>query len=504
MATAKSLSIPQILSVEKSVIRIKHPDISNYPRTYLGTELAAGGTAASFLDNNMFADDDWFIMGEIGDEKTEEGDVNGAVTRGTSVTITNTNKFAHEVDCPVTKIFERGFKIYGAATSGGAGTLIASIDAKTASANQLADAIMIQWNKPYNEYTLISTDTAYAYYYAVFTDGTTDSSASDYVSSSGLGSSSAYKMIQNALDLTGAQMQENGEMNPDFLLRSVQDWQDYVTQYIDPSTGVKKDWSWEFIEDNTALTLVTDENRYALSGLTYGMKYGETKQSVLNIRVGKYRTEYMPIDVFDRSLEGRVYSQVTTAASIGATSLVLDDSSMFDSSGSVNVGGNSLTYTANSSDTLSGIPASGTGSITVNIAAGRTCWQEAYSGRPQYWTIFNGYLYFNRPAESNLSGYPIKIKYIKSLTPITDMSDTTEIPFYNIAQYYIAYKIELKRGNMDKAVTYKTLHDQALLSNANSDRAYSLDTYRYYRFGGDDLSDRSRQDWNSDVYYTNY
>ncbi len=84
------------------------------------------------------------------------------------------------------------------------------------------------------------------------------------------------------------------------------------------------------------------------------------------------------------------------------------------------------------------------------------------------------------------------------------MTDTTEIPFYNIAQYYIAYKIELKRGDTDKAIIYNTIHDQALLSNANSDRSYTLDTYCYYKFGGDDLTDRSRQDWNSDVQYSNY
>lgn len=47
MATAKSLHIPQILSVSKSLIRIAHPDVSDYPRTYLGAPLAAAGTAAT-------------------------------------------------------------------------------------------------------------------------------------------------------------------------------------------------------------------------------------------------------------------------------------------------------------------------------------------------------------------------------------------------------------------------------------------------------------------------
>ena len=173
MVTAKVLQNPVILGIKGSTLRIAHPDIEKYVRTYTANTIAAAGTALTVLDNDGFADNDWFIIGNPGDEKTEEEDVNGSVTRGTSLTITNTNKFAHEIDAPVTRIQERGITIYGAATDGGSGTIIESIDAITASANQLADAQMIQWSKPYTEYTLISTDTSYAFYYVVFTDGTT-------------------------------------------------------------------------------------------------------------------------------------------------------------------------------------------------------------------------------------------------------------------------------------------------------------------------------------------
>ena len=185
MATADLLQTPSIVSIVGSTIRVSHPETNGYTNTRLSAQIAAAGTAMTVYDNNNFADNDWFIAGHVGDERTESNDVNGAVTRGTAITVTNALSFAHPIDSPVTKIFERGIKIYGAATDGGSGTLIASVDAKTASGRQLADAAMIQWNKPYTEYTMISTDTAYAYYYVTFTDGTTDSSASDYIVAAG-------------------------------------------------------------------------------------------------------------------------------------------------------------------------------------------------------------------------------------------------------------------------------------------------------------------------------
>lgn len=492
MATSKSLQTPKILAVDGSVIRIQHPDVTNYVRTYLGAQIAAAGTAMTVLDNDGFADDDWFIIGEVGDEKTEECDVNGAVTRGTSVTVTNSLKYAHEVDAPVNRIWERKITIYGASSDGGSLTAIVDTGA----------ALNIQWSKPYTEYVLKTTDTAYAYYVVKFYDGTTLSSASDYVVNSGLSYNSAYKIIEQALENTGAKVSELGEITWPFLINSVQEWQDYVTQWIDPQSGIKKDWSWEYITDTTSLDFVTYENRYAVSSLTYEMKYGETKQSIVNIVAGKYPTKYVPIDVFDRMLDGKVYAQTSGSTSAGATSMVLDEAGLFETSGgTAYVYGQTITYTGISSNTLTGIPASGTGSISTTIPTGSTVWGTSTFGRPRIWSIYNGEIVFQNPPDSSYSGWPIKIRYIKKLTRITEVSDTTEIPFSNTAQYYVSYKIEMKRGNAAGAAQYKAICDQGILSNSRSDKSYTTEVYQSYRFG-DFIGDSGReQNWNSDVIY---
>jgi|TARA_Y100000310_G_scaffold140332_2_gene139719 hypothetical protein len=498
MATSKSLQKPEILAIEGSVFRVRHPDITGYFKTYLGAQIAAAGTGMSVYDNNGFADNDWFIIGEVGDEKSEECDVNGAVTRGTSVTVTNTLKFAHEVDAPVYRILERGVKIYGAATDGGSGTLIASIDAITASGTQLADAVNIKWNKPYTEYNLITTDTTYNYYFAKFTDGVTDSDPSDYVLAAGLGTTTAKSMIQNALDITGAEPSDTGEITWPFLLRSVQDWQDYVTQWTDPSSGVKKDWSWEYIQDDTSLAITEMEDEYALSGLSSEMKYPETKQSQLNIWIGPHPTKYIPVDVFDRYRNGVLRTTVNTAITASDASIVLDNTYILgDTTGTVLIGADTITYTGNTeaSGTLTGCS-----DVDNSHAVGAAVWQGTSGGKPYEWTIYNEILKLKIPPSSTYVGYPIKCKYIKKLTAITELTDTTEIPFFNTAQYYIAYKIELKRGNASQADYYRQLADKVIDANAKSDKAYTTETYEYYNFR-EGYPDIRNQNWNSDIFY---
>ena len=479
MVTIKSLQKPSIIEIKNSVIRIAHPNVLKYTRTGLASPIAAAGTAMTVLDNDDFNDDDWFIIGEPGDEKTEENDVNGAVTRGTSVTVTNTLKFAHEIDAPVKRIYERKFTVYGSATDGGSLTAIVAT----------GSALDIMWGKPYSEYTLKTADTTYAFYVVKFYDGTTESSASDYVASTGLADSSASRISENALDITGAII--DSDITWDFLIRSIQDAQNTITQYVNASTGIKKDWSFEMVEDRTSIEVDTLEDKYALSALTSAMKYGETTQSILTVRFGDRVLKGIPIDELDSFRQGRIKTLVATAASIGATTLVVDDVTEFTDSGTLNAkGGQAITYTAftESTNTFSGIPASGTGSITVALSVGDAIWQNESGGISSYYTVFDGSIILDRPPSSDYDGYPLKIRYIKNLTAITEQSDTTEIPFYSIIQYYVAWKIEMRRKNFEQAEYFKQKFDALLLQNCISDKSYTTDTTTYFNFEHDPYS----------------
>lgn len=442
MATSKLLQKPSIIEIIGSTIRIAHPDISGYTKTRIISPFTAASTALYVADNNDFADNDWFIMGEVNDLKTEECDVNGAVTRGTSLTITNSTKFSHEIDCPTTKIYERGIKIYGAATDGGAGTLIASVDAIT---TPIADAVMIQWNKEYTEYTLKSTDTTYAYYFVKFTDGTTDSSASDYILAAGLGDDTVSGVVEKALDLVGETI--NAKITREFLLRECNNCQDAITHYVD-EFNIPKDWSFEMGEDETSISLTENENRYDLSGLSFTLKYPKSNQGIQSIKIGSKPLVFIDIDQFDDDMQSAIKTYVKTAITADDTSIVLDDTYEFSESGIVYIGEDKISYTGNTkaTGTLTGCT-----DVDNDHDVDDTVWQGINPSLPDKYTInpADGYVYLNAPVDTDYVGYKLKVKALKVLTRFSDFSDTITIPFYHLFQYYLSSKIEYRKGQLD-------------------------------------------------------
>ncbi len=479
MVTLKSLQKPKIIDVIGAKILIQHPDISTYPLTFLRAQFSSGATAVSFGDNDEFVDDDWMIIGGKGDAKTEEVDVNGAVTRGTALTITNTTKFDHESNDPVTKIYERKITIYGASTDGGSLTSIRAT----------AAAIDIAWNRPHTEFTLLTTDTAYAYYVVKFYDGTTESAASDYILAAGDPYNSVSKLIMQGLDEARAVI--GNELSWEYLTQCVDDCQSVITQatYSD-RTGrtIKVNWPFELTgaeDSNTWLTLLRMENRYLLSDLTTDMKYSGSKDSIFTVQIGNLQP-LEPFSINDYLLEMRNYNrtELSTASSAADTSITVKDASIYTATGTLQIGTDSPTYTARSLTTniVSGIPASGTGSLAAGYLAGRAVWQGASGGLPKKFCIYNGDIYLDRPVSSTYASYKLKFRYYKKLDRITEVSDTTPVTFTNAFRYYIAYKIYLRRNDIATAKEYKTEFDKILVGNIKAETTPSLVSESYYDY----------------------
>jgi len=484
MATSKALQKPKIIEIIGSTLRIAHPDISGNVRTTLGAQIAAAGTAMTVLDNNGFADNDWMVVGAVGDNQTETTDVNGAVTAGTAMTVTNSLSFAHELDAPVTKINERGITIYGAATVGGAGTIIESIDAFAASGKQLANAAMIQWDKGYTEYTLISTDTSYAYYYVVFTDGTTVSAASDYIAATGLVFNSVENLIQQALRITGASL---GELiSRPMCVEWANDCQSAISQFVykDPVSQdyMQMDWDFEVANDKTNITLSTGENSYSLSALE--MKYPNSDKGIIAVSVGdKQPLMRISLDDYVDLQTAQAKTEVATQAEIGDTTLVVDSTLIFDDAGTLYMGADTITYTSKTnSTTFAGIPASGAGSITAQNLVDTPVWQGVTPALPRKYAIDQDNIKFEVPVGDDYDGWPVYFRYYKAPTRLTEASDTTEVNFTNVFQYYIGSMIERRRGNIDKATELMDSFNKAVLSNALKNKAPTTDEYTYHNY----------------------
>ena len=479
MSTSKVLQAPKILGIVGSTISIQHPDLSSYTKTYMASQILAGGTALSVYDNGGFNDDDWWIAGVIGDSKTETCDVNGAVTRGQSITITNTLKFNHELDTPITRIQERAIKIYGTNTTVAAGVAIASV---AAIASPIAGAFNIEWQKEHTEYTLITTDTAYSYYFCKFTDGTNDSAASHLMAAAGVESDTVEYTIQQALELTNSDLGEG--ISREWLVRCANDAQIAVSQFMfqDPRSGLLRGMDWDFeIEEDNSVTIVENQNTYDLSALS--LKYPNSK-SVISIRVGdKLDMKKVTPDEMDAFLVDRPSTTTGGLASVGDITLTVSSNVEFDDAGTVWLGSEQITYTAKSGTTLlTGIPASGTGSITASHATGSWVWQNINPYEPRRFSILDNVLRFDCPPDGDFTGYSIKIRYYKKLDALLESSDTISVSFTNAIQMFLASRIETKRQNLDKAKEYMGQFKQTCLDNATKSDSLLTAMKTYYNY----------------------
>lgn len=98
-------------------------------KTYLTANADAGATTivTRGVDSFAWAENDWVIVGEIGNPNSEICRISGAVTNGPNLTVTAL-KFSHSADEPVYYVDFNKIRYYRSATTDGAKTLLATVD----------------------------------------------------------------------------------------------------------------------------------------------------------------------------------------------------------------------------------------------------------------------------------------------------------------------------------------------------------------------------------------
>ena len=271
MGTSTNLQKAQIVKVTADRILVKHPDLANYLRTRLTAAIAAAGTAATVLDNDGIAQNEYVVVGYPGISKSEEVKINAAVTRGAALTFENTLKFAHGIDSPVTRIKERKIRIKGADTLTGSQTEITG------------SPFTIQWDKDFTE--CVNTGEDYAFYFAEYSDAAVApvyGTQSDGVAQSDIDATGIEQIIQDALGLTGESI--STKFPREWFLRQLNLWRQDVAR--------RREWSFELTEGN--LTSDIGENSYALSSLSTLAKYTASRRAIKAVTF-----KGIPLDPYD-------------------------------------------------------------------------------------------------------------------------------------------------------------------------------------------------------------
>ena len=303
------------------------------------------------------------------------------------------------------------------------------------------------------------------YYFARFKDSvaTTYSGYSDGVVYGGFATNTVGYMIDRALSDLSLTFSDK---------ITVRDCFAWLTEGILDMKGKIKRWPEHFV-DNSIIGQVTRGTRIiSMPSTIYDT---ETNKSIVGLRIGAGKNLiYKDPTEFDGLLEGENVTQVRTQATAADTSLAVDNSYDFEDSGSLNfyISGTkySITYTAVTRDTVTGataaftgIPASGTGSITVTIPVDTYIWQNEVEGIPTYYTVRNGQIEFTPLADSTEDNANVYMDYNTVATAIDTEGDTIDFQRYNPLQAYLTWCMEGKEnGQRSPQSTWFLLYKERL------------------------------------------
>lgn len=417
-----SYSAPQIERVRDNVIRVYHPEPVE-PSTYLTADVAAAGTSLTVADNQGFADNDALLIGTYGTETAEIKDENGAVTAGTALT-TSALTFAHEKDTPVSKLLFNQFEVSGAATAAGTKTVIATTN--IVPSGHYTDYIVSGTTYNYYFVRFKQTYAATAYYSAYTSALIATDFASDTVGF----------VRRNAFDAVGVTFDNDG-YNAEWVY-------DKIHLCDMDILNEKRDWGALTEYEYDLGDVTTCMARIALPSDIADLK---TNRAVMAIRIGKEEgLEYVDWAEFQRIMADVANSPLASAISASDTTVTVDDSNDFEDSGSIMIQEETYDYTGNTraTNTLTGFDA-----FTDTYAADVDVWQDIDQGTPSRYSIKDGYVYFDIPPDSDLSGFNIWIDYLKKPTKPTDDSDTLLFHDPNVYITWLQLKIkERKHGGV--------------------------------------------------------
>lgn len=435
--------------------------IKDQPSFRLTADTAS--TAIALVVDNVtgLAANDFVIIGNFGDRTAEIRQVTSIT--GTSLAITATT-YDHYRDTKITRIPYNQIEFSYADTLAGSKTAFSPVTSVSAN---ITDTTKIDPGSG-------GAFTGRNYYFFRFFNSVT-SLFSNYCSGvyyTGNALNTAYSIITTGLNKVGVEIGDE-DASPEQLLSDIRSGIDEITHWKRSDSYVNTDWAFEVYTDSTSLVSVENAIDFLFSALAYEPKYSGSKQGFFSLLFSTKPLVYIDPDQMDLIYMDKPNTTLAAQATAGDTSITLTDSNEFEDSGTVYIGSNTVTYTANDTATgiLSGIPTSGTGSITTTVTSGGQVWQNITPGEPSRYTVTTTGIRLDQPVDSNLVGYKLKLKYLRKLANITSFQDEVAVPFYDCLSDYVAYSVESRKRNDDKSLKHYSMFSKKV---ENSAAAYQL------------------------------
>lgn len=417
--------------------------------SFLTADIAAAVGSITVKSITGFAINQVLIIGELGHEGSEIVKTHASsAPSGSTITLAANTALPHYTGDKIYLMTYDQVEFSSAATTTGSKTVLTTT--------------ALWADSPTTEYTDTAGTTGY--YFGRFKNSITSafSSYSDPMLVAGWSAGSVGYMIDRALTDLSLTFTEK---------LTAQDCYEWINTGLKFIQGKLKRWP-EHYSYNAVLGQITrGTNIVAMPTDAYDT---ETNKSLIAVRVGDNgKLDYLDPVSFDEQMRGIKRTQVTTQATSGQTTLEIDNSYDFADSGSVNVyvSGTkyNITYTgvtrSATAGILTGVPASGTGSISVTIAVDTYVWQDESEGTPTWFTVRNGNIEFYPLADGNEDNVNIYGDYSKVVTSVDSDGDTIDLQRYDMIQDYLTWRMKMKarnNGDLDQQDGYYMMFKEKL------------------------------------------
>lgn len=388
-------------------------------KTSLTADQASASSTLTVANIVGFAVNQILLIGQPGNQGAEIIKTHATTApTGSTITLASNTVLAHSAGSYVYVLKFDQIEFSSAATATGSKSVI------SAASNILA-------NQRYTEYN--DTAATAGFYFARFkeTIGNTFSSYSDAAPVAGYGIMAARSIIDAALHEINRET--SSVLSDTFAFEQIDSCQMECIREL-------KRWSWMQKFDNILGQITTGSWTVAVP---IDLDDQNTNKSIYKLRIGgEFKMTWVDKEKFDNLISDVAYTTLAAAINLNDLTITLTNSGDFGSTGTVQIGANTYTYTANNLTT---------NVLTITAAAttatnGSYVFKGATLGLPAYWTSYGGNIYYYPITAASYNGQNIYGDYYSSLVRIISDASNIIVPDPILVQYYLCWKF-LKRLN---------------------------------------------------------
>lgn len=444
-----------------SAMIINHPDVIGGRKTITTTTVAAGLTSFPVENGSVFTQNDFGILNGYGSQVSELLRFSTVTT--TTLTSSAASLFGHDGGTTIEVIaYDQAVIEYSTnlSTLWDTGLYATLTDASAAATWTVGSTIALAVSQPTRTYYDDGSTVSRSYrtrFYNSFT--TAYSNYSSPVLPTGFEEKSIGAIFRKAASITNKEISssDSGQINYSFLF-------DEANQCSRDIGGSRKRWSHDENFNGTIGDVVAGTNKYLLPS---NIEERNTKLSVWNVKIDdQHDLQYMDKREYDSLTIGQHTSPTATTLTSASSSVTLTDTSNFDDTGSITVWASgvsmTVTYTANNR-TMNVLTTPSTATqVTASVAIGTPAWQGASFGTPHYYTVFNGYMYFDLIPDDTIHNRTIGADYYLKIQQFTVLSDYVRENDPNLFINWLRWAIMIKSNNEQMALMYRQLYDNGL------------------------------------------